>query len=120
MAYPESAGPRPTRDETSEGQGSNHSKDLMLANLAMAVIATICLAAMGNRIGLEIISGGGGRWGTGWEAGLAIATFTIFFAGVSSLICIARNQTASWIFTVLSVLALFVTVIATAVSFHEI
>ena len=119
MAYPESTDSRPTGDETSSEQIRDHSRDLMFANLAMAVIATICLAAMGNRIGLEIISGGGGRWGPGWEAGLAIATFTIFFAGVSALVCIARNQVLSWIFTALAMLCLFATAIATAASFHE-
>lgn len=49
MAYPESTDSRPSGDESSGEQSRNHSKDLMLANLAMAVIATICLAAMGNR-----------------------------------------------------------------------
>ena len=97
-----------------------HCYDLMAANLVMSIIGTICLAAMGNRIGLEIAIGGGGRWGVGWEAGIGIATFTIFFAGVSALICISRNRTLSWVFTVLSMLALFATVIATATSFHEI
>ena len=97
-----------------------HCYDLMAANFVMSIIGTICLAAMGNRIGLEFAIGGGGRSGVGWEAGIGIATFTIFFAGVSALICISRNRTLSWVFTVLSMLALFATVIATATSFHEI
>ena len=107
MAYRKPTDTRPTADGTSIEQSRNHSNDLMFANLAMAVIATICLAAMGNRIGLEIISGDGGRWGPGWEAGLAIATFTIFFAGVSALVCIARKQALSWIFTALAMAGLF-------------
>ena len=70
-----------------------HCYDLTAANLVMSIIGTICLAAMGNRIGLEFAIGGGGRSGVGWEAGIGIATFTIFFAGVSALICISRNRT---------------------------
>lgn len=112
--------PNETPDERVSRIGRPHCYDLMAMNLVMSIIATICLSAMGNRIGLEIVTGSGGRWGPGWEAGLGIATFTIFLAGVSALICVARNRTVSWVFTALSMLALFATVIATASSFHEI
>ncbi len=89
-------------------------------NLVIVLASTICLAAMGNRIGLEIVTGNRGLYGPGWEGGLAIAIFTIFFAMVSVLVCIPRNITVSWIFTTLSVLFFLATTIATATSFHSI
>ncbi len=106
----------PTRQADPDDNRTEHCYDLMAANFVMSIISTICLSAMGNRIGLETVSGGG----VGWEAGVALETFTIFFTGISGLICIARNRTASWVFTVLSMIFLFGTVIATATSFHEI
>ncbi len=89
-------------------------------NLVMTVVSAICLAVMGNRIGLEVITGGGGRLGVGWEAGVAIATFTIFFTMITALICISRKLALSWTFTVIAMLLFFATVVATAVPFHEI
>ena len=89
-------------------------------NLVIVLAVAICLAAIGNRIGLEIVTGSGGRYGPGWEGGLAIAAFTIFFAMVSVLVCIPRKLVLSWIFTVFSMFFLLVTVIATATSFHSI
>ena len=89
-------------------------------NLVIVLASTVCLAAMGNRIGLQIVTGNAGRYGPGWEAGLAIAAFIIFFALISVLVCIPRKLVVSWIFTAFSMFFFLVTVIATATSFHEI
>ena len=93
-----------------------HCYDLMAANFVMCIIAAICIAAIGNRIGLEFLTSG---W-AGWEGGVAVATFTIFFSGASGLVCTSRVRVLSWVFTGVSAFLLFVTVIATATSFHGI
>ena len=114
MEYPEPAAPGPTGDDTNGDQSRNRSRDLMLVNLAIAIIATICLAVIGNRMGLEIVTGNGGfRSGNDLETTVAIAMFTTFFAVTSSLICIARKQALSWTFTALTMVGMFATVIAT-------
>ncbi len=96
-----------------------HCYDLMAVNLAVAVVLAICLAVMGDRVGLEMVAGSS-RYEDDWAGGIAFAAFSVLFAMVAALVCISRVRALSWIFTSFAIFFLAVNLIVTGTALYEI